>query len=377
MNSYDYLVIGGGIAGATAAAGLAAHGRVLVLERENIAGYHTTGRSAAFYAETYGNNTVRKLTSGSKEFFLNPPRDFSGTPLTHKRGALYIARTDQLPLLESFYREKYKALADLQRLGPEKIHRAIPLLKPGYAVAGVFDPGCRDIDVNALHQGFLQRAKAQGSTLLTNAGVSGIARRGGLWRVTSAAGEMSARIIVNAAGAWCDEIAHLAGARPLGLTPKRRTVVILPAPPELAGNDWPLVLDIEDEFYLKPESGHILASPGDATPMPPQDVQVDELDVALTIDRLERAFDFKVATILRKWAGLRTFSPDDTPVIGWDAEVEDFFWCGGQGGYGIQTAPAISALVEALATKKPLPDNLRAAGLDTKSLSPARFIPRA
>lgn len=373
MNPYDYLVIGAGIAGATAASGLAAHGRVLVLERENIAGYHTTGRSAAFYAETYGNETVRQLTTASKDFFINPPQGFTAMPLTHERGALYIARADQLSRLQGFYSEKHKNLPRLEMLEYGGVYARVPLLKPGYAAAGVLDPDCRDIDVNALHQGFLRQARSQGSELLVNAGVLQIERRQGLWQVTTPAGTISARVIVNAAGAWCDEIARLAGARPLGLTPKRRTVIILPAPPELAGNDWPLVLDIEDEFYLKPSSGRILASPGDATPLPPQDVQADELDVAITIDRIERAFDFKIPVIERKWAGLRTFASDDTPVVGWDPKVEGFFWCAGQGGYGMQTAPAISALVEALATGNPMADSLRGVRLDVKRLSPARF----
>jgi D-arginine dehydrogenase len=373
MKDYDFLIIGAGIAGATAAYGLAAHGAVAMVERESLPGYHTTGRSAAFYAETYGNSHVRKLTTASKAFLSTPPAGFSTAPLLRKRGALYVARADQTELLETFYAEKGAALPNVSRLIAGEIYSRVPLLRPGYAVAGVFDADCRDIDVSALHQGYLRGAKARGAELLTHAGVVGIRRKGGLWQVTTSLGLLSARVIVNAAGAWCDEIAALAGARPLGLIPKRRTVITFAAPAKLAHNNWPLVLDVADEFYLKPESGRILASPGDATPMPPQDVQPDEMDIATTIDRLERAFDFKIPKIERKWAGLRTFAPDLSPVVGWDGEIEGFFWCAGQAGYGMQTAPAISALVEALATSQPLPAFLQKAGVETSRLSPARF----
>ena len=373
MTSCDFLVVGAGIAGATAAYGLSPLGRVIVLERESLPGYHTTGRSAAFYAETYGNAAVRALTSASKGFLLNPPKEFTDVPLVRDRGAIYIARADQRHSLEDFYRFHKPALPALAWLEAHEVAARLPLLKSGYAVAGVYDPECRDIDVNALHQGFLRAARANGAELITNAGVLAIARRGAVWQAVTGAGDFEAPVLVNAAGAWADELAGLAGAKKLALAPKRRTVIMFPAPPELAHDDWPLALDVDDQFYLKPEHGQILATPGDATPMPPQDVQPDEMEIALTVDRLETAFDFRVAKVSRKWAGLRTFAPDDTPVIGFDAETPGFFWCAGQGGYGMQTAAAIAAAIPALASGKALPETLTRFGVTEAALSPRRF----
>lgn len=374
MKQCDFLVIGAGIAGASAAYALAGHGRTIVLEQESLPGYHTTGRSAAFYAETYGNEAVRKLTSASKAFFTTPPRGFSETPLVRDRGALFIARANQRAALDQLLEAKSRVLPGVTRLTAAEVYAQVPLLRAGYAVGGVADPDCRDIDVNALHQGYLRGARRLGAEIVTNAGVTHIDRKVSGWVLTTDQGKFESPVIINAAGAWCDEIAVMAGAQPIGLSPKRRTVIVFPAPERLAHNNWPLVLDAEDEFYLKPEHGRILASPGDATPMPAQDVQPDEMDIALTVDRLEQAFDFKIAQIERKWAGLRTFAPDDTPVIGWDKKREGFFWCAGQGGYGMQTAPAITSLVGALATRNPVSAELQDFGIGESLLSPTRFF---
>ncbi len=373
MEQCDFLVIGAGIAGASAAAAIAPHGQVIMAERENIPGYHTTGRSAAFYAETYGNEAVRKFTSASKQFFLHPPKGFSDIPLVHDRGALFLARADQQQNLDLLYDQKSRRLSSVKKISPQEVSERAPLLRPDYAISGVWDPECRDIDVHSLHQGFLRTFKASGGRLLTNAGVLQIRRDHDHWQVRTKAGEISARYIVNAAGAWADEIAMMASAKPLGIVAKRRTVITFDAPAPLKGNDWPLILDVDDQFYLKPENGHILASPGDATPMPPQDAQPDELDIALAVDRLTSAFEFEVPHIDRKWAGLRTFAPDDKPIVGWDPTTTGFFWCAGQGGYGMQTAPAISQLVAALATHAPVPDDLQDFGIDEALLSPDRF----
>lgn len=374
MSTADFLIIGAGIAGASAGYALAAHGRVVVVDQETVAGYHTTGRSAAFFAETYGNAAVRCLTSASKAFFQAPPDGFTDTPLVRPRGALFIAQEAQLPSLERLYADKRRALPSVVRVDGGFIKSRMPLVRDAYAAAGIWDPDCRDIDVHALHQGFLKHLKRHGGTLRLGAGVAALSRHGPDWRALLEDGSsITAPVVINAAGAWADRLAALAGVGAVGLAPKRRTIITFPAPGALAHDCWPLVLDVDDQFYLKPEAGRVLASPGDATPMPPQDVQPDELDVALAAHRLEAAFHFRVGRIERKWAGLRTFAPDDTPVAGADPHEPGFFWFAGQGGFGMQTAPAMAALLEGLVTTGAAPSALQGFGVTAPLLSPARF----
>lgn len=374
MSTADFLVIGAGIAGASAGYALAAHGRVVVVDQETVAGYHTTGRSAAFFAETYGNEAVRCLTSAAKFFFQSPPEGFTATPLVKPRGALFIAQDVQLPSLERLYADKRRALPSVERVDGAFIRRHMPLVRDAYTAGGVWDPECQDIDVHALHQGFLKHLKRHGGTLRLGAGVAALSRHGPDWRALLEDGSsITAPVVINAAGAWADKIAVLAGLAPMGLTPKRRTIITFPAPPGLDHDRWPLTLDVDDLFYLKPEAGRVLASPGDATPMPPQDVQPDEMDVALAAHRLEAAFRFQVSRIERKWAGLRTFALDDSPVVGADPADPGFFWFAGQGGFGMQTAPAMAALLEGLVTKGVVPPALQGFGVTAAALSPARF----
>ena len=374
MEEADFLIIGAGIAGASAGHGLASHGRVLLLEQEAVPGYHTTGRSAAFFAETYGNEAVRRLTTAAKDFFLSPPDDFTSEPLVHDRGALFIANEAQLAALDALFTDKRRTLATVERVDARFIARKLPLIRPGAAVAGVWDPECRDIDVHALHHGFLRGLRRRGGRVLTHARVTALEFAQGRWRATCADGrEVRAPVVINAAGAWGDKVAALARAKPVGLVAKRRTVIIIAAPRQMAGNDWPLTLDVEDKFYLKPESGRILASPGDATPMEPQDVQPDEMDVANAVHRIEAAFDLAVERVERKWAGLRTFAPDQTPVVGLDPMVPNFFWFVGQGGFGMQTAPALSALIEGLAITGQVPAALQAFGVAAATYGAERF----
>lgn len=371
----DVLIIGAGIAGASAAYGLAAPGRrVIVLEQEEIAGYHTTGRSAAFFAETYGNEAVRRLTTASKDFFLTPPAGFSEVPLVRERGALFIARADQRASLAALYAEKHAVLPSVTEVDAGFIRDHVPLIRRDYAVAGVWDPECRDIDVHALHQGFLRHLRRMGGRVVTDARVVALDHANDQWRAETAAGGIyHAPIVINAAGAWGDRVAALAGAAPVGLIPKRRTVAILPAPAGLAHDGWPLVLDADDQFYFKPESGRILTSPGDATPMPPQDVQPDLEDVATAVARVEAVIDARFQRVESKWAGLRTFAPDETPVVGRDPLLPGFFWFVGQGGYGMQTAPAMSALIAGLVTAGAVPEALAAHGVTAALYDPARF----
>jgi len=373
----EILIIGAGMAGASAGYGLAGNAAVTMLEQEDVPGYHTTGRSAAFYAETYGNELVRRLTSASKSFFLDPPDGFTDTKLVHDRGALFVAREDQRASLSALFEAKHGVLPSVRRVDRDFIIAHVPLIRPDYAVEGVWDPECRDIDVHALHQSFLAGFRGRGGRIVTNARVVEIRRGAQGWRVITEDGrEFGADIVINAAGAWADQVAEMAGAEPVGLVPKRRTVIIFPASGGLARSDWPLVLDADDRFYFKPETGRVLATPGDATPMPPQDVQPDELDVALTIDRVERVLSCPVTRIENKWAGLRTFAPDNVPVVGEDPDLHGFFWFAGQGGYGIQTAPAMSALIAGLVKDGFEPEWLNAFGVRAADYAPARFGPQ-
>jgi len=369
----DFLIVGGGIAGASAGYNLASHGRVIIVERESQPGYHTTGRSAAFYSETYGNATIRALTTGSRHFYLHPPAGFTDVPLLSPSGALYLARAEQRPTLERLHAEGSRLVDNLRWLTTAEILARVPVIRPEAAVLGLLEPDSMSIDVHALHQGFLRGVRAQGGAVLSNAECLGLTRRDGRWQVATRAGTFIAPVLIDAAGAWADELAGLAGAAPVGLVPKRRTVLVFDPPTGVAVKNWPLVIDADEKFYFKPDAGRILASPADETPMPPCDVQPDELDIALCVDRLQQATSLPIKSILRKWAGLRSFVADKTPVVGFDPQADGFFWLAGQGGYGIQTAPAMGQLVAALATGAGVPAELVRLGVREAELSPARF----
>lgn len=373
MSCADFLIIGGGIAGASVAYRLAPHGAVVLLEREVQPGMHATGRSAAFFAESYGGPRVQPLTAASRRFLEGPPGVFGDVPVMTPRGALYIARSDQMDRLEQMFAAYEGAIGGLRRLGPDEVLEKVAFLRPGYVAGGLFEPGCRDLDVAALHQGFLRGLKAAGGTVMRDAEVRGLSRANGRWLAETAQGAVEGRVVVNAAGAWGDAVARMAGARPVGLVPKRRTVITFRAPPGVSHGSWPLTLDIGEQFYFKPETGRILASPADETPVPPCDAQPEEWDVALTVDRLQKATALEVPGIENKWAGLRTFAPDNVPVVGYDPDVAGFFWCCGQGGFGIQTAPALSQLAASSALGSPMPDALAKHGVRPQAYAPGRF----
>ena len=368
----DFLVVGAGMAGASAGFALASHGRAIVLERESQPGYHTTGRSAALFSETYGNATIRGLTTGGRAFYLDPPPGFADHPLLTPRGAMFVGRADQTAALEAAIAE----VGDRDRLAPLDIaeaRRLVPVLRQDYIAGAAIEPAAMDIDVNALHQGYLRGLRAEGGALVTNAEVTAAAWDGGRWRVETAAGQFAAPVLINAAGAWCDEIAALAGAVPIGLVPKRRTIITFDPPAEIDVDAWPLVVDVDEEFYFKADAGRLLGSPADETPSPPCDAQPEELDMALAVDRIERATEMRVGRILNRWAGLRSFVADKTPVAGFDDACEGFFWLAGQGGYGIQTAPGLGRTVAALARGKPIPADLADLGVDARNLAPHRL----
>ena len=374
MQSTDVLIIGAGIAGASAAYFLAPHRRVVVLEREAQPGYHATGRSAAMYSETYGNATVRAITTASRPFYFDPPPGFADYPLVTPRGSLIVGAASDHDSLRAVWHDMRALVPNVQWWMQADILQRVPVLRPEMAHCGVFEPDAMDMDVHAIHQGFLRGAKAAGAQLVCGAGVQHIQREaGGGWRVDTAAGSFFAPIVVNAAGAWCDELAQLAGVAAVGLVPKRRTAFTSEAPAGCNISAWPLVIDAAESFYFKPDAGVLLMSPANEDAVTPQDVQPEELDVALAVDRIETATTLQIRQVRRKWAGLRSFVADKTPVVGFAPEAPGFFWLAGQGGYGIQTAPAMGQLTAALVQGLPVPDAMAALGVGQQALSPGRF----
>jgi D-arginine dehydrogenase len=372
MPQYRFAIVGAGIAGASAGYQLAAAGPTLLLEREGQPGYHSTGRSAALYTETYGNRVIRALTIASRPFLETPPPGFTEHPLLTPRGTLVIARADQKAKLDA-------ALAESRAIQPavRGVARADALalcqaLRPDYVEAAFFEGDARDMDVHAIHQGYLRGFRAAGGRLVCDAEVTALGRDGAGWRVETRAGVFTAEVVIDAAGAWADVLARLAGVKPIGLVPKRRTAMTIEQP----GGDfrrWPAVIDVDEQFYWKPDAGQLLLSPADETPIEPQDVQPDELDVAICVDRVERASTLAIKRIARKWAGLRSFVKDKTLVAGFAPEAPGFFWLAGQGGYGIMTSPAMGRIAAALAQGKPMPADIAARGITAADLAPARL----
>ncbi|MGH7025334.1 MAG: NAD(P)/FAD-dependent oxidoreductase [Caulobacteraceae bacterium] len=370
--SFDVLVIGAGIAGASLGACLASRRRIAILERESLPGYHSTGRSAAVFSETYGNAPVRALSRASRALLFEPPAGFCDHPLVARRGSLHIAREDQRGELEAFLALPDVA-ANAHAVGAGEAMDLCPILRPGYAVAAAHEPGAHDVDVAALHQGYLRLVTVSGGRIVTGAEVGALEHGPGGWRVMTSAGVFEAAVVVNAAGAWADSLAALAGLAGLDIVPRRRTAILVDAPPGIDIAAMPNTIDIDERFYFKPESGGLFLSPADETPSPPCDAQPDELDVAVGIDRVQTATILEVDHVRRKWAGLRSFAPDRTPVIGFDARAEGFFWLAGQGGYGIQTAPAAARLAAGLILDASLADELAAYGVSAHDFTPDRF----
>ena len=368
--SFDIVIIGAGIAGASVAAELAQTHRVGMLEREDFPGYHSTGRSAALFSEIYGNAAVRALSRASRDFFYAPPQGFAEHPLVRKRGALHIASARQLQSLEDFAANVDLA-SSIRRIGREEALGACSILRADYVAAAVVEDDAADVDVHALHQAYLRRFRARGGTLMVNAHARSFNHRAGEWHIDTGAGIVRAPVIVNAAGAWADATAKSAGAAPLFIQPCRRTAVLVELPPHVRGEGWPMVIDIDETFYMKPDAGLLLISPADETAVDPCDVQAEEIDVATAIDRIEHVATLRIRRVRKRWAGLRSFAPDRSPVIGFDAVLPGFFWLAGQGGYGIQTAPAAARLAASLLRGGAAPAEF--ADIYLSQLSPQRF----
>jgi D-arginine dehydrogenase len=367
---FDFLIVGGGIAGASVGYELSRDGRVCVLEREEHLAFHATGRSAAIFMESYGNAPVRALTTASRAFYDAPPEGFSEEPLTSPRGALFYADEAHAGELRAHFEAVRAIVPSVAWVSGDALSRHVPCLAPGRWVAGFLEPGAADLDVHAIHQGYVRGLRARGGVVRTAAEALRVTRTGGDWIVTTAASELSAPILVNAAGAWADALARLAGAPPIGLAPLRRTAILVDAPPDVTR--WPMAVSADEELYFKPESGALLVSPCDETPSEPCNAAPDDYDVAVTVDRLERATTLRVNHVRHRWAGLRSFVADRTPVIGPDPACDGLVWLAAQGGYGIQLAPALARACRALTVGEGLPSDLVALGLVAGDLGPRR-----
>jgi D-arginine dehydrogenase len=363
---FDIAVVGAGMAGATAAACLSADKRVALIEAEEVAGYHTTGRSAAIWVQNYGPPDVRELTRLSRSFYETPPAGFIDVQLIRRRPVLLLATDAQMRDLDS----ALVAGQGIRRVTVAEAHTLVPALRPGYLAGAALEEDAFDMDVAAIHQGFLRMLRANHGVLGLRSRVGRIERRAGVWEVETASGAIfRAAVVINAAGAWGDEVAVIAGAAPLGLQPRRRTAAIIdPSPSDVS--DWPMICDVNENWYARPEARtRLMVSPADATPTHPHDVQPEEIDVAIGINRMQQALDIPVRRVEHSWAGLRTFTPDGSLAFGWDMGVEGFFWCVGQGGYGIQTAPAAGRLVADLVLRRDAGD----AAAVAPAIAPGRF----
>ncbi|MDQ8757261.1 FAD-binding oxidoreductase [Sphingosinicella sp. LHD-64] len=369
MDSADFLIIGGGVAGLSAGARLARHGRVVVLEAEEALGFHSSGRSATFSHYGIGNHVVRVLTEHSRRFFL----ETDGGALARSSTALYVATAEMRSTLDALA-ETMAAFTDTGHMAREaEMLDLFPPLRTGgdAIVAGLVYPDGLRLDSDAMLQHFARTIRTAGGAVLTR---QRIARIGEGWTAETEAGERwTAPVLINAAGAWADRIAELAGVAPLGLTPKRRTIIVVDPPAGANVRGWPFVKTVMDDFYILPESGRLMASPVDEIASDPCDAQPEEYDIALTAAKVEEYTTLSVARIAHRWAGLRTFTADRTPAAGFDTEAPGFLWLAGQGGFGLQTAPAMAEAVEALVTGSPWPGALAADGVTAAELDPARL----
>jgi D-arginine dehydrogenase len=371
-SSCDFLVIGCGMAGAAIAAHLAEHASVHVLEMEDQPGYHSTGRSAALFSENYGNATIRALTRASRAFLRSPPSGFCETQLLKPRTVLMYGRSQQREAFDQLVKAARED-GNLEYVTASVARELACILRPEGLLGGVVDRNCADIEVHELHRGYIKRLKRLGGTLTLGAQVTDLYRESGKWIVRCGGETHRAGAIVNAAGAWAGEVGRTARAQQIPLEPMRRTAVLTDPPPGLIPDKWPMIVDVEEQFYAKPDAGLILFSPADETPIAPCDAQPEDFDVAIAVHRLESETTLEVRRVRRKWAGLRSFVPDRSPVIGYDRLQPGFFWVAALGGYGIQTAPALSALGAALVLKRQADEQLASMGLDIKDISPGRF----
>lgn len=373
MANPDFIVAGAGIAGASAAWELQQYGSVALLEREPLPGQHTTGRSAAFLVDSYGGPVVGKLTRAGRDFFEQPPEGFTEIPLVTPNSVLWIGREDQRASLATTLAAGREAGAELHEISIGEARELCPVLREDYVAAAVAEPSAMHIDVAGLLEGFLRAFRRRGGEIATRSEIVRIEKRGDVWEVDAGGRTFRAPVIVNAAGAWCDVLGRLAGARPIGLRPLRRTAILFDGPKDTDTRSWPLVIDADEDFYFKPEGAQLLASPCDETPSEPCDASPEDEDVALAADFVERTTTLEIRSIHNRWAGLRSFVADRSIVIGMDPERAGFFWLAGQGGFGIMTAPAAARATAGLIANGSLPRDLLSLGITPEALSVERL----
>jgi D-arginine dehydrogenase len=369
----DFLVIGAGVSGAAAAYELAAHGNVLLLEMEDQPGHHSTGRSAALYTPNYGPPVVRQICQAAYPFFRDPPPGFAEHPLLSPRGALTITVDDPDGIADALLKDAGTE-HPIEEVSMARAITLCPSIRPGVFRRALYEPGVTDLDAAAIHQGFLRGLKARGGKLIVSAEVESLERSAGIWTAITRAGRFRAPIVVNAAGAWAERIGARAGAEHIGLQPKLRTAIVIDAPAEFCAPGVPCVDVIDTWAYFKPETGRVMASPGDETPVEPMDAYPDDMVIAELADYLERHTLLKIERILRSWAGLRSFVGDHCPVVGFDPKADGFFWLCGQGGYGIMMSPVLGRAAAELITRNRLPDDLAGRGVNAETLSPNRLV---
>ena len=370
VQDFDAIVIGAGIAGASVAYFMAPHARVLVLEREAYAGMHSTGRSAALFSETYGSAQVRALTRVTRPFLAQPPAGFAAHAILAPRGATLIGNAAQADDVRALHDAILPFTRDIELHDAARLQAAVPVLRREAARIGLHEPGAADIDVNELHQGFLRGLRARGGQLRLNVGILAISRSASGWQVDDGEHAFRAPLLLNAAGAWVDQVATLAGVMPIGITPKRRSAFVFDPPEHFDTARWPFINSFDESFYFKPDAGLLLGSCANADPVEPHDVQPEDYDIALGIHRIEEATTLSIRRPRRSWAGLRSFVADGDLVGGFAADAAGFFWVAAQGGYGIQTSAAMGEACANLALGRPLPSPLADAGLSAAMLAP-------
>ncbi len=372
VTSFDVIVIGGGIAGVSIARELSTDHSVCVLERESTLAFHTTGRSAATFLETYGGPQIRALTIGSREFLTTPPDGFEPTLMT-PRPLLQFAKPGREHVVEQLHAEVLQMVPDAELTDAARMQQLFPLIRENYSKVGMYEPGAMELDVLALHGGYVRDARENGAEIVRNAHVVNISREAGTWHVTTEDGvNRTANVVVNAAGAWADHVAEAAGVKRIGLMPLLRSIFMVASPQGTDSKRLPLLSDVDGSFYIKPEGDQFLCSPADENLSEAKDVKADMLEIARAIDEINDSTSIGVRSVSTSWGGLRTFAPDREFIVGEDAQAPGFFWFAGQGGYGIQTAPATARLGAALVRGEGAPVDLMDRGLDIGALSPNR-----
>ena len=372
MQVYDIAIIGGGIAGLSLAYFLGGKRSVVVLEREDSLGYHSTGRSAAEFVLRYNSDEVCKLAAISRSFFDAPPDSFADIPLLKRRGGIIICEADKVGRLRDRFAQE-AVYAPLRMLSSDETLEMVPFLDPAHVAAAYHDPDFWDIEVESLVQGYVKGARHAGVDILNRAEILKAQDTGGHWQIETPDGGVQAKTVVNAAGGWADTVAQCFGVRPKGVVPHRRTAILVDLPADIEAARLPEVSELDDSFYFKPDAGRLLVSPSDETPCDAADVQPEEIDIAWAAHHLEQATTLTVKRVAKSWAGMRSFAADRLPVLGWSLEHPRFFWLAGQGGYGILSSPALGSLAAALLTEGSAPEGFRQHVLDPAAFSPARF----